>query len=201
MQTVSYDFYTDYIKIDKNFNNKMKMRMDDINTKYQVKLPNELIIRDYFVELFSWTVIPHNLLMRIYSLIKDECETILDPCCGNAFHTYLFQTFTPLKCLQFDIQNENNSWTNITEMDGRKVLEKIPNHEKLCLFLSWIDNESISIPILDSFNGNIIISVGNYEGTSDNYLTKLMNKYRLIHKTILQMPWNLTEKLEIYMKK
>ena len=85
-------------------------------------------------------------------------------------------------------------------MDGRKVLEKIPNQEKLCLFLSWIDNETISLSILASFKGNIIISVGNYEGTSDKYLSKLRGKFRLIHKTILQMPWNLTEKIEIYEK-
>ena len=86
-------------------------------------------------------------------------------------------------------------------MDGRKVLEQIPNQEKLCLFLSWIDNETISIPILNSFKGNIIISVGNYEGTSDTYLTKLRDGYRIIYQILLKMPWNLTEKLEIYVKK
>ena len=201
MQTVSYDFYTDYMRIDKNFNNKMTQRIEDIKNKYQLKLSNQEIIRDYFVELFSWTVIPYHLLMQLYDILKDKCDTILDPCCGNSFHTYLFQTFTPLKCEQYDIQNENNSWTNITEIDGRKVLEKIPNQEKLCLFLSWIDNETISIPILNSFKGNIIISVGNYEGTSDTYLTKLRDGYRIIYQILLKMPWNLTEKLEIYVKK
>ena len=83
MQTVSYDFYTDYMRIDKNFNNKMTQRIEDIKNKYQLKLSNQEIIRDYFVELFSWTVVPYNLLMQIYEILKDECDTILDPCCGN----------------------------------------------------------------------------------------------------------------------
>jgi len=34
-----------------------------------------------------------------------------------------------------------------------------------------------------------------------NYLRKLHNNYNIIYYKILQMPWNLTEKIEIYIKK
>ena len=201
METISYNFYEDYTQLNPNFTIKMNQRIDDIKEKYIIKLSNEDVIKDYFVELFSWTIFPYNILQNIYEIIKDKCDILLDPCCGNSFHTYLFETFTPLKCLSFDIQNEKNSWTNITETNGLFVLQQLPNHQNICLFLSCIDNEHIGMTILDSFKGNIIISVGNYEGTSPNYLSKLHENYNIIYCKILQMPWNLTEKIEIYVKK
>ena len=48
---------------------------------------------------------PIDCISEMISKIPDELWrkndlTILDPCCGNAFHTYLFETFT--KLLFFD---------------------------------------------------------------------------------------------------
>ena len=47
----------------------------------------------------------------------------------------------------------------------------------------------------------MVISVGHYEGNSSNYLQKLEEQYKLKKRIILKMPWNLEEKIEIYLKK
>ena len=151
----------------------MNRRINDIKEEYKTTKSNEDIIKEYFLEIFSWSVLSYKTLQDIYEIIKDYCNTILDPCCGNSFHTYLFETYKPLKCLSYDIQDEKNSWTTITETNALSVLQRIINHTNICLLLSWIDNEKIGMTLLNNYKGNIIISIGNYEGTSPNYLYEL----------------------------
>ena len=116
---VNKNFYDNYIKINSNFENIMKIRINNIKNEFKLKnMSKEEIIDEYFVEIFSWTVLPYSLLNEISNIIiNNNCNIILDPCCGNAFHTYLFETFTELECLTYDIQDEKDSWTKITEID------------------------------------------------------------------------------------
>ena len=141
MNIVKYDFYQDYVKKDKNFEVIMERRVKYIQEKYLPYLtkvsgktssgyPRDELIKEYFVEIFSWTVLPYQLLQYIYNIIKQDCTRVLDPCCGNSFHTYLFENFTPLDCLSYDIQDEENSWTKITEQDGLLALKEIKDHKK-----------------------------------------------------------------------
>jgi len=214
MNIVKYDFYQDYVKKDKNFEVIMERRVKYIQEKYlpyltkvsgenPLRYPRDELIKEYFVEIFSWTVLPYQLLQYIYNIIKQDCTRVLDPCCGNSFHTYLFENFTPLDCLSYDIQDEENSWTKITEQDGLLALKEIKDHKNICLILSWIDYEKLSLELLHNFNGNIIINIGNYvqHGRSPIYLKTLYNEFNLIQRIVLEMPWNLTENLEILRRK
>ena len=196
---VSYYFYQDYLKIKPSFQEKMKSRIQDIHTKYYL---DEVPVEEYFVEIFSWSVFPISILKKLESLIlESNCHTILDPCAGNAFHTYLFQEFTTLKTLTYDIQDEKNSWTPITVKDGQSAIEELESHLNICLLLSWTDYEELSLQLLSKYQGPLVISVGNYEERSPRYLKKLRKEYDLIWDTVLDMPWSLEEKVEVYLIK
>ena len=199
---VNKNFYEKYIQLNNNFSNIMDIRINNIIDEFRIKnMSKEKIIDEYFVEIFSWTVLPYSLLLEISNIIIDNnCNTLLDPCCGNAFHTYLFETFTKLKCLTYDIQDEKDSWTKITEKDCLKIWKNIKNHNNICLLLSWIDYEELCLKLLDQYNGNIILSVGNYHGRSPKYLEELNKKYKLYKSYKLHMPWDLIESIEIYIK-
>ena len=101
-----------------------------------------------------------------------------------------------LKTYAIDIQDEPYSWVPILEKDGRDFLKSLEHKQHLnnALLLSWIDYETLTIELLNLYQGNIIISVGNYEVLSPNYLKLLKSKYNLLEEFILKMPWNETEK-------
>ena len=200
--SVNKNFYEKYIQLNNNFSKTMDIRIKNIIDEFKIKnTEKEKIIDEYFVEIFSWTVLPYSLLLEISNIIiNNNCNIILDPCCGNAFHTYLFETFTKLECLTYDIQDEKNSWTKIKEIDCLKIWENIKNHNNICLLLSWIDYEELCLKLLDQYNGNIILSIGNYHGRSPQYLKELNKNYKLYKSYKLNMPWNLDESIEIYIK-
>lgn len=199
---VNKNFYEKYIQLNNNFSKIMDIRINNIKNEFKLKnTEKEKIIDEYFVEIFSWTVLPYSLLNEISNIIiNNNCNIILDPCSGNAFHTYLFETFTELECLTFDIQDEKNSWTKIEEIDCLKIWENIKNHNNMCLLLSWIDYEELCLKLLNQYNGNIILSIGNYHGRSPKYLEELNKNYKLYKNYKLNMPWNLDESIEIYIK-
>ena len=194
MIKIEYNFYNDYKNKDPNFEIIMNKRIIDIENKYCLK---NISLEENFVEIFSWSVIPYNTLQNIYDIIKEKCHTVLDPCSGNGFHTYLFDNFTDLKTLTIDIQYEKNSWSNMIEKEGILALKEIKNHNNICLLLSWVDYEELGIKLLENFKGKIVISIGNYEEKSPNYLNYLYKHFKIIETYILSMPWGLTEKIEI----
>ena len=196
---INYNFYQDYITLDPNFSNLMKKRISQIHDKYFL---DEVHLEDYFVEIFSWSVFPLLILQKLESLIQESnCNTIIDPCAGNAFHTYLFEKFTNLQTLTYDIQDEENSWTPITVKEGVTAIRELESHSNICLLLSWTDYEELSLQLLDSYSGPLVISVGNYEDKSPNYLRKLKENYELVWEIELEMPWSLEEKVEVYRRK
>jgi len=191
---IKYNFYNEYKNKDPNFEIIMNKRIIDIKNKYCLK---NISLEENFVEIFSWSVIPYNILQNIYNIIKDKCDTVFDPCSGNGFHTYLFNNFTNLKTLTYDIQYEKNSWSNMIEKEGIIALKEIKNHNNICLFLSWIDYEELGIKLLKNFKGTIVISIGNYEEKSPNYLNYLYKHFKIIETYILSIHWDLTQKIEI----
>ena len=203
LESITENFYQPFLKLP-NFSEKLEARIAHLVKKYH--LPNmnrETLMKEYFVEIFCWSVFTPPILDIIQAyLIKYNITTVIDPCAGNAFHTYLIQNYLGIDVITIDIQNEPSSWTPILEKEGRLALTELSLQEHLnsALLLSWIDYESLTIELLELYQGKMVISVGNYEGKSPVYLQKLKEKYKLQKQIVLQMPWGLEEKIEIYVR-
>jgi hypothetical protein len=87
-------------------------------------------------------------------------------------------------------------------MDGRTFLKNLNpiEHQQNALLLSWVDYESLNIELLNLYQGKLVISVGNYYQTTPGFIDKIQQDYHLINTYILKMPWNLTERIEIYLR-
>ena len=70
-----------------------------------------------------------------------------------------------------------------------------------CLLLSWIDYDDLAYNLLYHFRGNLLISIGNYENISFQYLDLLESNFVLVKKYILHMPWDHIEQIKIYKRK
>lgn len=201
---VNYDFYIEYFTENSEFKNKFEERKKMIIEKYKLKNQNlDFILREYFVELFSWSVFPKKILEKVVEYVREnEITGIIDPCCGNAFHTYLFGNISKLNTFTVDIQDEPCSWNSIQEMEGRAFMRQLlsQEHESNALLLSWIDYESLTMDLLNAYKGKMVISVGNYDKLSPNYVEQLRAEYKLLEQFILKMPWGLTEKIEVYLR-
>lgn len=213
--SIKYNFYLDYLDNSK-FSEIFEMRKKYIREKYLFKGNEEDLIEEYFVEIFSWTVIPKSILFDINKIIKnienseqqDDSNnkfsleyTVFDPCCGNSFHAFLFDKFCNRKVIPVDIQPEKNAWINTISYDGLNYLKKIENHRNIILFLSWVDYDELTYQLTKNFKGNIIISVGNYENISLKYLKELHSKFKRIKFYEFNMPWYHKERLKIYIRK
>ena len=203
-ELVDYNFYKVFTR-DTEFLKKFVKRIQKLKTDHKLShQSNDDIVRQYFVEIFSWSVFtPRVVEILGTSLKKYKIKQVLDPCAGNAFHTFILNSKLGIDVHTVDIQNETDSWLPIRELDGRSLLKELSSreHNKSALLLSWIDYESLTIELLEEYQGKMVISVGNYEERSPTYLEKLKEKYNLKTRVILQMPWNLEEKIEIYVRK
>jgi len=199
---VNNNFYHDYSIVD--FNDKLNVRIKNIQNTYKIKNDDiDHLLSEYFVEIFSWSVFTKDILYHLEKHITScNLSGVIDPCCGNAFHTYLLQTELQLNTYSVDIQDEPFAWTEITEMDGRTFLKNLNpiEHQQNALLLSWVDYESLNIELLNLYQGKLVISVGNYYQTTPGYIDKIQQNYHLINTYILKMPWNLTERIEIYLR-
>ena len=70
--TVPIDFYVDYIREDADFEIRMDTRIRNIKRDLRVNCrvcaadyTRENVIEEYFVEVFSWSVIPLTLLREM----------------------------------------------------------------------------------------------------------------------------------------
>lgn len=202
--TIPYNFYEPYLT-NNYFSEKFNVRLKEISQRYnlsKLNLTQEEIIKEYFVEIFSWSVFDKTVLTKLNLYFANNIFTVIDPCCGNAFHTFLLKQFLGLNVISIDIQDEPNSWDPIIETDGVKYLEKYPinKHVDTALLLSWVDYEELNIKLLDRYYGPMVVSLGNYEKLSPNYIKKLNENYKLVERIILKMPWELDEKIEIYLR-
>ena len=199
---INYDFYLPYLK-NQNFNTKFNYRINKIKEQYSLKLSNDEIIKEYFVELFSWSAFNQDILKLIETVLKEHnISLVIDPSCGSAFHGYLLQEFCKFNTVNLDLQDESYSWLPIIQGDGRHYLKNLKSelHGRSALLLSWIDYQDLCLDFLDLYQGKIVISLGNYDKLSPKYIERLKHDYKLIYKIILHMPWNLNEGVEIYMK-
>ena len=194
---VKYDFYNEYLYNEK-FARLFDKRKKLIKEKYFFKGSYEEVIEEYFVEIFSWSVIPYNLLMEINKLLDDHkiIGKIIDPCCGNSFHTFIFNEFCNKNVITIDIQPEELPWIETIEQDGLEFIKNYNSSED-CLLLSWVDYDELTYGLLTNFKGNIVISFGNYEHNSFKYLDYLGKYFELIKEYILYMPWDHTEQIKI----
>lgn len=202
---LKYDFYKDY-EISHNFNNIFKKRKQNIllNTNNQYKkCEDELkLLNEYFVEIFSWSALPKDLLFIINDVLEEFVGnyTMIDPCSGNSFHTFLFNEFCNKNVITIDIQTENDAWIDTIECDGLEYIKNnINDFNNMVLLLSWIDYDDLTTSLIQNFKGDFVLSVGNYkEGNSKKYLNVLNKDYILIRHFILNMPWNLQENIKIF---
>ena len=200
---VDYNFYNDYLGHN-HFKEKFEKRLEYIRNKYENNKINDInLIQKYFVEIFSWSIIPREILFTIKDILKNNnISVILDPCCGNAFHTFLFDTFCGFNTISNDNQPEYLSWSSTSNLDGIKFLEDLneDEHYNGALILSWIEGEDLALKLLDSFLGNVVISIGNYINNT-RYINELNYYYDLKIKIKMLMPWFLYENIEVYIRK
>ena len=201
---IKYNFYNDYL-YSNDFLEIFNKRKKYIKNKYNFKLCDDELIKEYFVEIFSWTVINKHTLNDINTVINKYLPngTIIDPCSGNSFHTFLFNKFLNYNIITIDIQPEPNAWVDTIEDDGLDYIKKIENHSNKILLLSWIDYTHNELPynLLINFKGDLVISIGNYrEVDCKKYMDELTNKYKLLKEYYCKMPWDSVEEIKLYYK-
>ena len=205
---IKHDFYQDYLS-SVNFSKIFDIRKKYIRDKFSFLGSDEELITEYFVEIFSWTVIPKNILLEIDEILADtdilsnngKKLTLIDPCSGNSFHSFLFQEFCERPSVAVDIQPEKNPWMETISMEGVKYLNSIDMHQDKILLLSWIDYDELAHRLVKNYKGNIIISVGNYENISFKYLKELHQNFIKIKNYDFIMPWNHEERLKIFVRR
>lgn len=199
---IDYDFYNEYLHDDK-FKKIFNERIIYIKTQYNLKYSDDEIIKEFFVEIFSWTVLDIRILFEINKIIDTYVPNgiLVDPCSGNSFHTFLFNQICKREVITIDIQPENNAWIKTITCDGLEYIRKMDNHKNKILLLSWIDftHNELSYNLLKSFKGDIVISIGNYRpNNSKKYIEELNCKYQLVQSYDCIMPWNLNEEIKIF---
>ena len=133
---LSYDFYKSYYDI-KGFRTILETRKTYFADKLRFlgifNSPEKDLLNEFFVEIFSWTVMDKSIMDKIrhditnnYTL-KLEDLTVVDPCSGNSFHTFLFNKYLTMPVITVDIQPEENAWIDTIEGDG---VSYITNMEK-----------------------------------------------------------------------
>ena len=160
-------------------------------------------VHDYFTDIFSWSVFPEPLLYDLEYLLLYECgiTTVVDPCCGNGFHAFLFQTFTQLDAVASDIQVEEQGWVSMSALDARTAVQNIPHPAVTALLLSWIDYQDLGMELVRTFHGQVIICVGNYEQDSPDFLRLLHAHFFVLKRYILQVPWQRQEQVHVFVRR
>ena len=99
---IEYDFYKCYYRLG-GFNRILEERKRYYTDKLRFlgifNCPEKDLLNEFFVEIFSWTVMDKTILDRIKQDIMDNYTselhelTIVDPCSGSSFHTFLFTLY------------------------------------------------------------------------------------------------------------
>jgi len=191
----------------KNFDDILKKRVDYFSKNLYIKNKKSdhllWLLKEHFVELFSWSVLPINILQQIRELTKTyNYNKILDPSAGSGFHACILNQIGDLTVSAFDIQPEDSdiSWYPVEKKDLRELdFNKYTNH---ALFLSWINGNELAVHCLKNYKGGLVISVGNYEDypSCSEYLNILNTEYNLVYKNEIQTKWNLSEQIKIFVK-
>lgn len=210
---IEYDFYKCYYRLE-GFNRILHERKKYYTDKLRFlgifNCPEKDLLNEFFVEIFSWTVMDNTILDKIKQDIMDnytsklEELTIVDPCSGSSFHTFLFNKYLMMPVIAVDVQPEQNAWIDTIEGDGVSYITNMKDHSNKILFLSWIDYTKNELPynLLINYKGNMVISVGNYRETDcKKYLDELNDKYNLVSDYNIIMPWFSFEEIKVYVRK
>ena len=161
-----------------------------------------------YFSFFSFDEVKYHLfnaLIEINQILESYIlnYTLIDPCSGNSFHTFIFNLIFNKNIITIDIQPEEKAWTNTISSDGIEYIENnVKNFSDKILLLAWSDYDEFSYKVLSKFDWNLVISIGNYDiSNSKKYLKELNENFNLIVHYHLMMPWNLIENVKIYKKK
>ena len=77
MEIISYNFYEDY-KDNKSFAKILQKRITEINNRYNLKVNDDELMKEYFVEVFSWSVLSKRVVKQIEKILKSKIILILD---------------------------------------------------------------------------------------------------------------------------
>lgn len=96
MIKVTFDFYKEYDS--KLLNNKLKRRINYMSLRHFDSKPHPNFLEDSFVDIFSRSVLPNNLLKDIEKvMLENDIKSIYDLSCGSGFHIFFFTPFTNIK--------------------------------------------------------------------------------------------------------
>ncbi len=159
-------------------------------------------IRDYYVEYFSWSVIPMETFGKICAFIKNYGR-IVDPLCGNGFHAYILHTMYKMNVLASDIETAKFQWpVKIIKQDAMTV--EFKNDD--VLWLSWVDYESsVGFELLTKFKkvGNMCIVIGEGDGCcGDKKMHKeLENNWTIVKSFGIPRFAGCNDNVSVYTKK
>jgi hypothetical protein len=227
------NFYEEYIDAElpklkmipqmvNNFKEKLDLRVQHLRDIYHLtesKWSKDKIIDENFVKIFSHCIITKDLIDDMATILYDnKIFVILDPCCGNGFHMYLFRMYTRFCVVGIDINPEPCAWVDILagvtigkpHEPAFNCLEVLPQvcemYEKkkgctpkyMCLFLSSIDKDDLALELVNMFEGNIVVSIGNPRDIFIDTYKTLDEHFEIIKEYKIKEPWNTVDNIEIF---
>jgi hypothetical protein len=233
---INENFYKDYLiaetpkyntplQIENNFQARMTARIQHIRDIYHFtkeKWTDEIIINKYFSKIFSQAIITKEMLDEISNILySNRIFVLLDPCCGNGFHMYLFRTFTRFCVVGIDINPEPCAWLDIlagitigkphdpafnslevlTDVFEMYNTRKGCTQDYMCLFLSYIDVDDLAHELLNIFQGNFVIMIGNPKEKFPDTFKHLEEEFNVLNVFKIKQHDGTLDTLEIYRRK
>lgn len=166
--------FMDMMKISKSRKTKLLCDIWPIIEQYYEEYVNILdkqkhvitcIVREYFVELFSWSAIPSRTYIDISNLLKENgVTTIIDPFAGTGFMGFRF-SLENFNVILSDARPGNIQWLPIQKINVEDYEFDNLQETHIALLLSWVDLWSNSgTTILNKFKGQYLIWVGEGKG-------------------------------------
>ena len=196
---ISYNFYESYLGSNL-FREKLENRLSYIKQKYNCDSSTDNQMKENFMEIFSWSALNKSELLDLVKYIKSkDINYIIDPTCGNGFHSLLFQIYSSLEIRSNDKEKIPCSWVEAREKDGRDYIKGLNDkeNEEGALILSGKYNDDMDLELLDLFKGNMVLHYRNDEIS----LPELNLDFKMKKRIIIEMPTMKREYIEIYIRK
>ncbi len=146
---------------------------------------------------------------------------LIDPCCNNGFHMYLFRTFTPYCVVGIDLNPITSAWIDILAgitidrphepaFNSLKVMTDVYKMYKdkkgctpkyMCLFMASVEVDDLYLELLKLFEGNLVLSIDNPKAEFPESYQYLDTHFDLIKEYKIKEPQGHTDVLEIYKRK
>ena len=212
-------------KMENNFKEKLDSRIQHYRDIYHLtkeKWSDKQIIDKYYTDIFAKTIFTKELIDELSELLfRNRIFVIIDPCCGNGFHMYLFRTFTPFCVVGIDIAPITSAWLDILagitidrpHEPAFNSLEALPDVYKMykekkgctpkymCMFLSDVEEDELSLELLKMFQGNLVFNIGNPRDKFIETYQYLDSNFNLIKEYKIKEVQGNVDILEIYKRK